>query len=99
MAATPPQFSLGKSLPRFGPVGPWLVTLDEIPDPNALELGCEINGEVMQAGHTSQLILSVPKLIELLSAATPLLPGDVIFTGTPAGVGIGRKPQRFLCGG
>jgi len=99
MAATPPQFSHGKSLPGFGPIGPWLVTLDEIPDPNALELGCEINGEVLQDGHTSQLIVSVPKLIETLSATTPLLFGDVIFTGTPAGVGIGRNPPRYLADG
>jgi len=99
MAATPPQFSRGKSLPGFGPIGPWLVILDEVPDTNALELGCEINGEVLQAGHTSQLIVSVPKLIETLSATTPLLFGDVIFTGTPAGVGIGRNSPRFLADG
>ena len=99
MAATPPQFSRGKSLPGFGPFGPWLVILDEVPDTNALELGCEINGEVLQAGHTSQLIVSVPKLIETLSATTPLLFGDVIFTGTPAGVGIGRNSPRFLADG
>lgn len=96
MATTPPQFSMGKSLPGFGPVGPWLVTLDEFADPNDLALGCEVNGEAVQSARTSQLIFSVPALIEKLSATLPLLPGDVIFTGTPAGVGIGRTPQRWL---
>jgi len=99
LAATPPQFSMGKSLPGFGPIGPWLVTLDEVADPNDLELGCEVNGEVVQLSRTSQLIFSVPALIENLSASTPLLPGDVIFTGTPSGVGLGRTPQRWLADG
>ena len=96
MAATPPQFSLGKSLPGFGPIGPWLVTLDEFDDPNDLELGCAIDGDVVQLGRTSSLIFSVPALVSKLSATMPLLPGDVIFTGTPAGVGLGRTPQRWL---
>ncbi len=99
MAATPPQFSLGKSLPGFGPIGPWLVTLDELADPNDLELGCEINGEPVQSARTSQLIFSVPALIATLSMSTPLLPGDVIFTGTPSGVGLGRTPPRWLVDG
>jgi 2-keto-4-pentenoate hydratase/2-oxohepta-3-ene-1,7-dioic acid hydratase in catechol pathway len=99
VAAQPPQFSMGKSLPGFGPIGPWLVTLDEVADPNDLELGCEVNGEVMQLSRTSQLIFSVPALIENLSASVPLLPGDVIFTGTPSGVGLGRKPPRYLAAG
>lgn len=99
MAATPPQFSMGKSLPGFGPVGPWLVTLDEFADPDDLELGCEINGEPVQLGRTSDLIFSVSALVATLSASTPLLPGDVIFTGTPSGVGIGRDPQRWLADG
>ena len=99
LAATPPQFSLGKSLPGYGPIGPWLVTLDEIADPGDLELGCEVNGEVVQLSRTSQLIFSVPALIANLSASVPLLPGDVIFTGTPSGVGLGRTPQRFLAPG
>jgi 2-keto-4-pentenoate hydratase/2-oxohepta-3-ene-1,7-dioic acid hydratase in catechol pathway len=98
-AATPPQFSLGKSLPGFGPVGPWLVTPDELDDPNDLELGCAINGEQMQRGRTGDLIFSVPALIEKLSATLPLLPGDVIFTGTPSGVGLGRVPPRWLAPG
>ncbi|HEY6791028.1 MAG TPA: fumarylacetoacetate hydrolase family protein [Trebonia sp.] len=96
MAATPPQFSMGKSYPGFGPVGPWLVTPDEFANPGDLELGCLINGEQMQKGRTSQLIFGVPELIEQLSAVTPLLPGDLIFTGTPSGVGLGRTPQRWL---
>jgi len=96
MAATPPQFSLAKSLPGFGPVGPWLVTLDELADPNDLALGCAIDGEQVQSGRTSELIYSVPQLVAKLSASMPLLPGDVIFTGTPSGVGLGRNPQRWL---
>jgi 2-keto-4-pentenoate hydratase/2-oxohepta-3-ene-1,7-dioic acid hydratase in catechol pathway len=99
MASTPPQFSLGKSLPGFGPIGPWLVTLDELADPGDLELGCAVNGEQVQLSRTSNLIFSVPVLIEKLSAAMPLLPGDVIFTGTPSGVGLGRTPQRWLAPG
>ncbi len=99
MAATPPQFSLGKSLPGFGPIGPWLVTLDEFADPNDLELGCAIDGEQVQLGRTRDMIFSVPALVSTLSASMPLLPGDVIFTGTPSGVGVGRTPPRFLADG
>jgi len=99
VAAQPPQFSLGKSLPGFGPIGPWLVTLDQIADPNDLELGCAVNGEQVQLSRTSQLIFSVPELIANLSSAVPLLPGDVIFTGTPSGVGLGRTPPRWLADG
>jgi 2-keto-4-pentenoate hydratase/2-oxohepta-3-ene-1,7-dioic acid hydratase in catechol pathway len=91
-----PQFSLGKSFPGFGPIGPWLVTVDEFADPDDLELGCAIDGEEMQKGRTSDLVFTVPQLIERLSAILPLLPGDVILTGTPSGVGMGRSPQRFL---
>jgi len=99
MAATPPQFSLGKSLPRFGPIGPWLVTLDEFDDPNDLELGCAIDGEQVQLGRTRDLIHSVPALVAKLSTTISLLPGDVIFTGTPSGVGLGMSPQRWLKAG
>jgi 2,4-diketo-3-deoxy-L-fuconate hydrolase len=99
MAATPPQFSLGKSLPGFGPIGPWLVTLDEFGDPNDLELGCAIDGEQVQLARTADLIFSVPALVSKLSATMPLLPGDVIFTGTPSGVGLGRTPPRWLADG
>lgn len=98
-AATPPQFSLGKSLPGFGPIGPWLVTLDEFADTGDLGLECAVNGEQMQHGRTSDLIFSVPALVAKLSATLPLLPGDVIFTGTPSGVGLGRTPPRWLAPG
>jgi 2,4-diketo-3-deoxy-L-fuconate hydrolase len=98
-AGPSPQFSLAKSLPGFGPMGPWLVTPDEFPDRNDLELGCSINGEEMQKGRTCDLIFSVPALIAQLSQKLPLLPGDVLFTGTPAGVGLGRTPQRWLAPG
>ncbi|MEV4516318.1 fumarylacetoacetate hydrolase family protein [Dactylosporangium sp. NPDC049525] len=96
MAAVPPQFSLGKSFPGFGPIGPWLVTLDEFKDPNDLELSCAVDGEQVQLGRTRDLIFSVPELVSRLSAGLVLLPGDVIFTGTPSGVGLGRRPPRFL---
>ena len=69
LAATPPQFSMGKSLPGFGPVGPWLVTLDDLADPGDLALGCAINGEQVQSSRTSQLIFSVPALVANLSAS------------------------------
>ncbi|WP_089104178.1 fumarylacetoacetate hydrolase family protein [Streptomyces hyaluromycini] len=91
-----PQFSLGKSLPGFTPIGPWVVTVDEFENPDDLELGCAIDGETVQHSRTGNLIFSVPRLIEGLSATLALLPGDVIFTGTPAGVGIGRNPPRWL---
>ncbi len=99
LAGSPPQFSLGKSYPGFGPVGPWLVTPDEFGHPDDLELGCSINGVQMQKARTRELIFGVPELIEQLSRVTPLLPGDVIFTGTPSGVGLGRNPQRWLAPG
>ncbi len=98
-AVQPAQFSMGKSFPGFGPTGPWLVTPDEFADPGDLELGCSINGVQMQKSRTSLMILSVPELIARLSAILPLLPGDIIFTGTPAGVGQGRSPQRWLAPG
>lgn len=98
-AGPSPQFSLGKSLPGFGPMGPWLVTPDEFGDRDDLELGCSINGEEMQKGRTRDLIFSVPAMISKLSHKLPLLPGDVLFTGTPAGVGLGRTPQRWLAPG
>lgn len=95
-AGPSPQFSLGKSLPGFGPTGPWLVTADELDDPDDLELHCAIDGETVQKGRTRDLIFSVPAMIAKLSQKLPLLPGDVLFTGTPSGVGMGRSPQRFL---
>jgi 2,4-didehydro-3-deoxy-L-rhamnonate hydrolase len=93
------QFSLGKSRRGFGPMGPWVVTLDEIAHPDDLALGCSVDGEKVQDARTSDLIFSVPRLIAELSSVLPLLPGDVIFTGTPAGVGVARQPARFLAQG
>jgi 2-keto-4-pentenoate hydratase/2-oxohepta-3-ene-1,7-dioic acid hydratase in catechol pathway len=99
MVGSVPQFSLAKSFPGFTPMGPWLVTADEFDKPDDLELTCALDGEQVQKGRTSELIFSVPALIAELSAVLPLLPGDVIFTGTPAGVGMGRSPQRYLQAG
>lgn len=94
-----PQFGLGKSFPGFAPVGPWLVTPDSFGNPDDLELGCSLDGEELQKGRTSELIFSVPALIQGLSQTVTLLPGDIIFTGTPSGVGVGRNPQRFIQSG
>jgi 2-keto-4-pentenoate hydratase/2-oxohepta-3-ene-1,7-dioic acid hydratase in catechol pathway len=91
-----PQFSLGKSYPGFSPIGPVLVTPDEFADPDSIEIGCTLNGQQMQKGRTDDLIFSVPQLIESLSAVVPLLPGDLIFTGTPAGIGWARDPKVVL---
>jgi len=93
------QFSLGKSRRGYGPMGPWLVTPDELVDPDDLALGCAVDGEIVQDARTSDLIFGVPQLVAELSAVLPLLPGDVIFTGTPAGVGATRQPPRFLQAG
>jgi 2-keto-4-pentenoate hydratase/2-oxohepta-3-ene-1,7-dioic acid hydratase in catechol pathway len=89
------QWFLGKSLDGFCPMGPWAVTADEI-NPEALEISCWVNGELRQHARSSSLIFDVPTLIETISAGITLLPGDVIATGTPAGVGIGFDPPRFL---
>ncbi|WP_415939726.1 fumarylacetoacetate hydrolase family protein [Streptomyces sp. 039-1] len=94
-----PQFSLGKSFPGFAPIGPYLVTPDAFDNPDDLALRCTVNGEEVQKSRTSDLIFSVPELVSRLSSVIPLLPGDVIFTGTPAGVGLGRDPQRWLAPG
>ncbi|WP_033290478.1 fumarylacetoacetate hydrolase family protein [Amycolatopsis jejuensis] len=91
-----PQFSLGKSFPGFSPTGPELVTPDELPDRDDLTIECTIDGESVQSSRTAQMIFPVPELIEKLSSICPLLPGDVIFTGTPEGVGAAREPKRFL---
>lgn len=99
LAGPAPQFSLGKSFPNFAPVGPWLITPDSVPSRDDLALGCAIDGEVVQEGRTKDLLFSVPSLIAKLSQIITLFPGDIIFTGTPAGVGVGRKPQRFLQAG
>lgn len=90
------QWVRGKSLDTFCPLGPWVVTADEIPDPHTLPIRCIVNGEVMQSSNTDQLIFRIPALIEFLSRAFTLLPGDVILTGTPPGVGQYRTPPRYL---
>lgn len=90
------QFSLGKSRRTYGPVGPWLITPDELDDPDDLALGCSIDGETMQEARTSDLIFNVSQLVAEISTVLPLLPGDLIFTGTPGGVGIARQPPRYL---
>jgi 2-keto-4-pentenoate hydratase/2-oxohepta-3-ene-1,7-dioic acid hydratase in catechol pathway len=94
-----PQFSLAKSHPGFSAIGPWLVTPDEFDNPDDLELGCAVNGEQVQHARTNDLIFPVSTLIASISAVLPLLPGDVIYTGTPPGVGLGRTPARFLAAG
>ncbi|HMC40740.1 MAG TPA: fumarylacetoacetate hydrolase family protein [Acidimicrobiales bacterium] len=91
-----PQYSLAKSHPGFAPQGPALVTPDELERPDDLAIGCELNGEVMQSARTSDMIFPVPALVSYLSRVVTLLPGDVIFTGTPPGVGMGRDPQVFV---
>ena len=90
------QFIPGKNFPKTGPFGPWLVTKDEIPNPNALSLTTRLNGNVVQQASTSQMIFSVPDLIAYITSFTALGPGDVIVTGTPSGVGFARKPPLFL---
>ncbi len=91
-----PQFGLAKSYPGFSPMGPALVTPDELDRADDLGLGCEVNNESVQNGRTSKMIFSVPQLVSYLSGIVDLYPGDVIYTGTPAGVGMGRTPPRFL---
>lgn len=90
------QWSLGKSFPSFCPMGPAIVTADEVADPHALAISLSIGGETLQSSNTRELIFKVPDLVEYISSITPLLPGDVISTGTPGGVGMGRTPQRWL---
>jgi len=92
----PQQFNLAKSFAGFAPIGPCLVTADEFTDPDNVEIGCLLNGEQMQKAQTGELIFPVPALVAYLSSVLPLLPGDLIFTGTPSGIGWGRTPQRFL---
>jgi len=90
------QWTKGKSADTFCPIGPWLVTADEVPDPGNLDLFCEVNGKRMQNGTTANLIFSVAHIVSYISHFMTLMPGDVIPTGTPAGVGLGMKPQLFL---
>ena len=93
------QWSRGKTFDTFSPLGPVLVTPDEIPNPNALKIRTVLNGQVMQDWNTDDMIFDVPTLIEFLSGSTTLLPGTVILTGTPHGVGMAQKPPRWLCPG
>ena len=90
------QWSLSKSLPTFCPMGPAIVTADEITDPHALDVQLSIDGEVLQHSNTRELVFKIPELIEYISSITPLLPGDIVSTGTPFGVGLGRNPKRWL---
>lgn len=90
------QFFKGKSLDGYCPMGPCLVTRDEVPDPHALPLRCRVNGELKQEGNTRDLIFNIPAIIEWLSKGMTLLPGDVIATGTPSGVGFARTPPEYL---
>lgn len=95
-ASSSPQFSLGKSYAGFAPIGPWMTTADEVADPGQLKMRCSVGDEVLQDGSTANLIFDIPTLVEHLSSVVELTPGDLIFTGTPDGVGFGRKPKRYL---
>lgn len=93
------QYFRGKSLDGFCPMGPWIVTADEIPDPQQLPIRLKINGVIKQESNTNQMIYSVAQIIALLSSGMTLEPGDIIATGTPSGVGFARKPPEFLHAG
>ncbi|HSL58319.1 MAG TPA: fumarylacetoacetate hydrolase family protein [Acidimicrobiales bacterium] len=97
LVGSPPQFSLGKSFDTFGPIGPAVVSVDAFPDPDDIGLWCDVAGERMQDARTTDLIFSIPELVAYLSSICTLVPGDLIFTGTPAGVGGPRG--RFLADG
>ncbi len=90
------QWIKGKSAPSFGPVGPWLVTADEVTDPQNLAVTLSVNGETLQSSNTSDMIFSVAEIVSYMSRFMRLQPGDIIATGTPSGVGMGFRPQRFL---
>jgi 2,4-diketo-3-deoxy-L-fuconate hydrolase len=96
MATVPPQFSLGKSRQGFAPFGPWIVDAESLENRDNLDIMCSVNGELMQSGSTSDMIFDVSNIVEYLSSIVELLPGDVIYTGTPNGVGNSRQPPRFL---
>jgi len=93
------QWDKGKGCDTFGPLGPWLVTRDEIPNPQKLAMWLDLNGQRMQTGNTKTMIFSVAKIVGHLSQYMTLMPGDVVITGTPPGVGMGMKPPRFLKAG
>jgi 2-keto-4-pentenoate hydratase/2-oxohepta-3-ene-1,7-dioic acid hydratase in catechol pathway len=90
------QWSLAKSFPTFCPMGPAVVTADEISDTHSLDIRLTIDGEILQNSSTNQFVFQIPRLVEYISSITPLLPGDIVSTGTPAGVGTGRTPKRWL---
>jgi 2-keto-4-pentenoate hydratase/2-oxohepta-3-ene-1,7-dioic acid hydratase in catechol pathway len=90
------QWTLGKSFPTFTPLGPAITTADEISDPHALDISLTINGETLQSSNTNDLIFKIPALIAYISHLTPLEAGDIVSTGTPEGVGLGRTPKRWL---
>lgn len=90
------QWLMGKTFDTFGPMGPWIVTKDEIADPHALDISLEIGGETLQKSNTRELVFKIPELVEYISQVVTLEPGDVVATGTPAGVGFGRRPPRWL---
>ena len=96
MLGEPAQFSLAKSYENFSPFGPWLTTLDEVPDPNALAISCEVNGVRYQNSNTSDMVFSVAQLVSYLSSVVEIRPGDIMFTGSPHGVGQAQKPPIFL---
>ena len=99
LLGSPAQFSLGKSYENFTPFGPWLTSADEVEDPNNLEISCEVNGERQQNSNTSDMVFSVAELISYLSSVVEVRPGDIMFTGSPHGVGQGQTPPRFLTAG
>jgi 2,4-diketo-3-deoxy-L-fuconate hydrolase len=90
------QWTRGKAIDTFCPLGPYIVTRDEVPDPQNLSVRCILNGDVVQDGHTSKMIFTVAELVAFLSTGMTLVPGDVIITGTPPGVGMARDPQLWL---
>ncbi len=90
------QFSMGKSFENFGPIGPWLTSVDDVEDPNGLEVSCRVNGVIYQDSSTANMIFSVPDIIAYVSSVCEIRPGDLIFTGSPEGTGKGQDPPRFL---
>ena len=96
MAGSPAQFSLGKSHENFSPIGPWLTTTDDIEDPNDLRISCSVNGTKYQNSNTSDMVFTVPELISYVSSVCEIRPGDLMFTGSPHGVGQGQTPKIFL---
>jgi 2-keto-4-pentenoate hydratase/2-oxohepta-3-ene-1,7-dioic acid hydratase in catechol pathway len=92
----PAQYNLGKSFTGFAPIGPYLVTPDDFPDPDDVEIECSLSGELMQKSHTANLIFSIPQIVAHLSSILTLWPGDLVFTGTPSGIGWTREPRRLI---